>query len=207
MDGKALQNRVSKALGTAARRIGTQYIVYHPRGCVAPLNPRHRVIKLHAGVEPIGGAGASLGGYGVVLWRGIFDSLYTSPGDYLHGQGGTFFIASQLQLQPILLVKTTHIITISRALPVASGGYSGFVGSSASLIIVGWPALLVEAGGRIEGTLPEAHYCNWLIMLPLLPTSPEVADVLSDDLGRRFVVASAQLNDLGWRLRARQVDG
>ena len=204
---KRYRIRVSKALGNAARRIGTQYIVYHPRGCIAPLSPRHRVIKLHAGVEPIRGAGAGVGGYGVALWRGIFDSLYTSPGDYLQGHGGTFFIASQLPLQPILLVKTTHVVTISRPLPVASGGYSGFTENSASLIIEGWPALLVEAGGRIEGTLPKTHYCNWLILLPSLPTLPEVADVLSDDLGRRFVVASAQLNDLGWRLRARQVDG
>jgi hypothetical protein len=207
MDGSVLQNLISKGWGTAARRTGVPYIVYRPNGSANPLSSRNRVIRLYATLVPSGGTATGINGYGSILWRGVFDSSYTLPGDYLIGPDASFFIASQWTGQPILCVQTHNIVTIYRSQTAVSGSYSGFVVSAAQEVVLGWPTLLVASTARIAGTLPEAHFGNWIAFLPTLPTSLQVADVVSDDLGRQFIVAAAQSSGLGWRLILRQVDG
>jgi hypothetical protein len=207
MDGAALQNLISKGWGTAARRIGRPYVLYHPCGLGNPLGTRNRVIKLNVAFEPSRDAALGAPGYGGVLWRGVFDSLYSDAGDYLRGPDGIFFIASQLPLQPALCVRTSNLVTLERACPAISGGYSGFVADTAETLIAGWPALLTAGNVHLSGTLPEAYFGNWTGFFPILPIAPQVADIVGDDLGRRFVVGAAQLSVLGWRLAMRQVDG
>jgi hypothetical protein len=207
MDGAALQDLVSKGDGIAARRTGVPYIVYRSNGPLNPIISSNRIIKLFAAFAPIDRAATGTNGYSAILWRGVFDSHYTAPGDYLLGPNATFFIASQWPAQPVLCVKPSNIVTISRPQINASGSYSGFVVSTAKQLISSWPALLTASGGRIPGTLPESHFGNWTAFLPALPNVPQIADVLTDDLGRCFVVGASQLSDFGWRLAMRQVDG
>jgi len=204
MDGAALQNLISKGWGTAARRTGLPYVLYHPCGLTNPLGTRNRVIKLNAVLEP---SRDGTNGYGGVLWRAVFDTLYSREGDYLQGPEGIFFIASQINLQPALCVRTSNAVTLARACPAVSGSYSGFVADTANVVLAGWPALLTAGATRISGTLPEAHFGNWTAFFPTLPIVPQVADILTDDLERRFIVGTAQLSVLGWRLALRQVDG
>jgi hypothetical protein len=207
MDGATLQNLISKGWGTAARRTGFPYVLYRPCGVSNPLGARNRVIKLNAALEPARDAAAAAAGYGGALWRAVFDSLYSAAGDYLQGPGGVFFVASQVPLQPALCVRTSNVVTLARAWPAMGGGYSGFVADDSNSVIVGWPALLTAGGLRMNGTLPEAYFGNWTAFLPVMPIVPQVADILLDDLGRRFVVGAAQTSVLGWRLAMRQIDG
>jgi hypothetical protein len=171
------------------------------------LSSRNRIIKLNVAFEPSRDAAIGASGYGGVLWRAVFDSLYSVAGDYLQGPEGVFFVASQRQLQPTLCVQSSNVITIERPCLTTSGGYSGFVADAAESIIVGWPALLTAGTARITGALPEAHFGYWTAFLPILPIAPQVADVMIDELGRRFVVGSTQMSGLGWRLSMRQIDG
>jgi hypothetical protein len=48
---------------------------------------------------------------------------------------------------------------------------------------------------------------SWLILLPPLPGNVYLrsADVITDEQSRRYVISSAELTDLGWRISAMQV--
>jgi hypothetical protein len=207
MDGYAIQDRLSKAWGIVARQVGQPYIVYKPSSNSYPVTSSNRVIKLSASFSPVKVGAPGVLGYGGVLWRGTFDSIYTSAGFYLVGPNATFFVASQWPLRPVQCIRTTDTITISRTAVTPAGAYSGFVTELAEQIIVAWPACLTANSAHIGGALPEARFGNWTAYLPLLPAAPLVADVLTDLQGRSFVISSAQLTSLGWRLSMRQVEG
>jgi hypothetical protein len=207
MDGLALADKISRGMGAAARRIGSPYIVYRPVAAATPINSRNRIIRLFAAFNAGDGRFVRGEPYGDAVWWGVFDASYTRPGDFLVGAGGTFFIASQAALLPVQCIKTNRTLTIVRPAPVQIGGYSGLVKETATVVEVGWPASILALSARISGNLPEARYGNWLVLLPQLPAAPMAGDALIDDLGRNFVLASAEHSDLGWRLMVREVAG
>ena len=209
MDGVRLQDLISKGEGRAAQRLGTPFIVYRPRARTAPLASRNRVIKLDAVFVSQAGATAR---YGDPNWVGMFDTVYTKPGDYLSGCDGcghtvTYFIAAQMALQSTHCVRTNRIISISRPPAPLPGAYGGMVTETATCVIEGWPSSLLAQTARISGSLPETRYGTWSALLPALPTDVFVGDVMSDDQGRTFIAASTEQSDLGWRILARQVAG
>jgi hypothetical protein len=207
MDGPTLQDLISKGWGVSARRTGSPYAVYRPNGTANPCTSSNRVIKLKASFTPLSSIATGAVGYAGVLWRGVFDSKYTCPGDYLVGPSSSFFIASQWPMQPIVCIQVGNTVSIARPSAATNASYSGFTSNSAQNVIAGWPAQLVVSGNRVPGALPQSHFDNWSGFLPLLPASPQVADILCDDSGRRFVIGGTQLSSLGWRLAMRQVDG
>jgi hypothetical protein len=210
MNGNDLQDMISRGLGTAARRIGTPYIVYRALTNAAPLSSRNRIIKLCAAFYKGDNGRGSTGLYGDPIWPGTFDTCYTQPGDYLVGVSGTFFVAQQQPLNPPECVKTNRTLAILRPAEPQTGGYSGMVAETAETILDGWPASVLSLNARISGNLPETRFGNWAILLPalpILPLYPQVADIVNDDIGRNFVVASSEQSDLGWRLTAREVAG
>jgi hypothetical protein len=207
MDGGTLQDRISRGMGTAARRLGSPYVVYRPQGPACPLQPANRIIQLCATFSSGSQLFRSASGYGGLLWTGVFDGAYTSSGDYLSDCRATYFIAAQRQLLPIQCVRTNGTITISRTAPAAFSAYSGFVLESAAPIISGWPACLRILHATTRGASPESRFGVWTILLPTLPMCPQVEDIINDDAGRSFSIAAAELSDLGWRLVARQISG
>lgn len=207
MDGATIQDRISKGWGIVARQIGQPYIVYKPNGNANPVASRNRVIKLFAEFSPGTAGQPGVSGYGGALWRGTLNSLYTNPGYYLVSGEAVFFVASQWPLQPIQCIRTTDTISIARTQMVPPGAYSGFVTDLAEQIIIAWPACLMANSAHIGGGLPESRFGNWTAYLPVLPAEPQAADVVTDLQGRYFVVSSAQLTALGWRLGMRQIDG
>jgi len=205
MDGSALQDRISRGMGVAARRIGMPYIVYRPRSCFAPLSSRNRVIKLFAAFNAGDGLFRRPGRMGDAVWWGIFDAGYTQPGDYMVSSTRTYFVAAQAPLLPVQCVLTNRLLTIKRPAPVIPGGYSGMVAETAETILDGWPASVVSVSTRISGSLPETRFGNWSVLLPVPPLMPEVADVVGDDTGRLFVVGAAEQSAMGVRLSVREV--
>jgi hypothetical protein len=206
MDGTALADKIRRGMGCAARRIGSPYVVLRPRTSSNPLSTRNRIIKLYAAFNSQDGRFDRVKAYGDPVWWGVFDASYTQPGDYLVG-AATYFVAAQLPLLPVQCVLTNRTVTVARPMVTQQGGYSGLVTETAQDVLAGWPASILALSARISGNLPETRFGNWTVLLPALPFGVQVADVVTDDIGRVFVVAAAEQSDLGWRLTAREVAG
>ena len=203
MDARTLQDRISKGMGVAARRAGCPFGLYRTGGIVQPVSPDNRIMELPAAFTPNGKRSAA---YGQSLWIGTFDSSYTQPGDYLVSASSTYFVASQLPGLDVQCVLTNRTVSIVRPMPAMQGGYSGFFSTPGEVVITAWPACLLESGGDAGGgRVGETRFGGWTLLLPCLPASPQIADVVSDDLGGAYVVGSAEQSVLGWRLAVRQV--
>jgi hypothetical protein len=206
MDGGKLQALVMKGLAVAGRMRGTPFVVYRPKGASKPTSERNRHILLNAAFSAEGGASPRAPVYGQPLWQGNFDASYTQAGDYLVGKLGIFFIAQQWPGLSVQCVLTNREVTIVRPSAAAQGNYSGFFASPGERVIIDWPASILESGGHAGSARPaETRLGTWQILLPVLPAAPQVADVITDDLGATYVIGAAEESTLGWRLLARQL--
>ena len=211
MDAASLQDRIHWGMNVAARSIGAQADAYRPRGVSDPLATQNRFVRLYAAFTGLRGGFAHATPYGNALWYGIFDAAYTCPGDYLVRDDGTWFIAAQQPLLPVLCVQTNRVVTFSR--PAAQGAagvntYGGVTAENLEPLLERWPASVITAStaGRPDAGLPgDASVACWTVLLPaVVGVTLRIADLMSDDIGRNAVVSSAELSDLGWRLIVRQ---
>ena len=210
MDGGRLQNLINKGMGVGARHLGTPFIVYRPRTACEPLGSRNRITKLYCAFNAQDERFRRVSGYGGALWWGVFDGLYTCAGDYLVGADlcgdrVVYFVAAQRPLLPAQCVRTNAVVRVLRPPPPAQGGYGGFVAGEALPVVEGWPVSILGEGAHVSGRLPETRFGNWVVLLPCLPAAVFVGDVIADDAGRSFLVASAETSDMGVRITARQV--
>lgn len=203
-----LQDRIDRGRGSAARQIGAPYDAFRPVSTAAPLAPENRFIRMSAAFTPADASFRRPTAYGAATWLGIFDSAYTQPGDFLAGPGGVFFIAAQQSLLPTLCVLASRTVSISRpAAPTQPGinTYGGVIIGDAKAILTDWPASILSAGGSSPGTLPgDANIPSWSILLPCTPVPLRPADLVQDDMGRTYVIGTAELTALGWRILAKQ---
>ncbi len=211
MDGPTLQDRISRGLGIAARRIGEQTDAYRPRGATQPLAKTNRYLRLSAAFSALDGGFGRSNAYGDPLWHGMFDAAYTKPGDYLVQARGTWFIAAQQPLLPVLCVRADRVVSFSRpATPSRAGvnAYGGVTRQAAKPLMTDWPASLLtsSSGSRSGADLPaDSSTATWTILLPAVPNVVlRSSDLMVDDLGRSGIVAAAELTELGWRLQVNQ---
>ncbi len=210
MDALALQDTIARALGRAARIAGIWCDAYRPAGVGNPLAPANRFLRLNALLTPDTGDLRRPVGYGRATWSAILDTAYTRPGDYLVAPTGTWFIAAQQPLLPVLAVKTTRTLSFSRpAAPLAAGlnTYGGLTMATATPLTGPFPASVLAAGtGGADAGLPaDATPGAWTVLLPAIADVVlRNGDLVTDDLARAGVVSSAELTDLGWRLLVRQ---
>ncbi len=205
MDIDSLQDKLSRAMGTASRKLGTAATVYRPAGPLQPVSEHHRVIRMTALFEPKGPASTSKGIVPLV-WRGIFDASYTQQSDYLVSISQTFFIGSQTPGLPIDCVLTNRTISLSRSSFTRQGGYSGLTDDDAQVILSGWPVSLSElAAGTATARAGGQSLGTFIVLLPASAAVPRSADVITDDLGSTYVVNSTEQDVLGWRLIVRQL--
>lgn len=210
MDPAVLQDAICRGMGVAARTLGRNHDAYRPSGPGNPIDAGNRYLRLPASFNPQDPAYVRPNGYGRALWLGVFDAAYTQPGDYLVGPAGTFFIAAQQPLLPVLCVQTNRILNALRPAAPATPGpnaYGGLTMASAQPLLSGWPASVLAAGGARgeSGALPaDGRGTQWSVLLPATPVPLRASDILTDDLGRTYVIASPELTELGWRMVARQ---
>ena len=209
MSQTRLRDRVQRGFGIAARKLGGLYDAHRPSGPVGPVSYATKFLRLNAAFTAGTKDFTRPPAFGNVLRWGMFDSAYTRAGDYLVGEDGTFFIAGQQDYAPPLCVRTERMIDVIRPqAPSADAGYGGISSSTVEPVLSGWPAAIVAVGtgGRSAGAglVADAHVGGWVVMLPVLPVSPLRADLLSDDLGRGFVVNSAERSEQGWRMLVTQ---
>ena len=199
------------ALNVAARSVGRPTDAYRPAGALGPLHPTNRFLRLHAAFNGIHGGFERPNAYDHPLWNGIFDSSYTRVGDYLVQHGGTWFIAAQQSLMPVLCVRADRVVSFTRAAaPTASGvnTYGGVTAATNIPLLTNWPASVrVASLARAPSAdLPgDSAMSHWIVLLPMrTDVTLLVSDLMSDDLGRKAVVSSAELTNLGWRLTVKQ---
>lgn len=209
--GWARQDTVARALGRAALAVGLTTDVFRPRDSRPPIVAGNRVVRLHAAFTGPDERFARPPGYGNAVWYGLFDTAYTAPGDYLRQGDALWFIAAQPRLMPALCVRADRVATFVRPVTtrtVGPGGYGGVNLGDSQTLLRGWPVsiLATERPARTEAALPgDAGLAVWSVLLPALSGIVlEPADLLVDDLGRRAIVASAELTTLGWRLVVHQ---
>ncbi len=211
MRQERVDDRIRWGMNVAARAIGATTDAYRPSGTADPLAPANRFLRLHVLFSGAQGRFLRPQPYGDALCHATFDAAYTLPGDYLVQPTGTWFIASQAPLLPVLCVRTNRMVSFARAAAPASTGVNGYGGVTATTmttLLANWPASVLGAsgGGQPEAALPsDSNVPYWTVLLPsvqgivLLP-----ADLMTDDLGRNAIVSAAELTDLGWRLTVKQ---
>jgi hypothetical protein len=219
MDSTRLQDLISRGMGTAARRAGVICDAYRPCDAANPLVPINRYLQLTAAFNAEDPGFRRANAYGRPVWYGVFDSAYTRPGDYLAERDGTrvWFIAAQPLLLPVVCVLTNRVVSFGRpAAPMLPGinSYGGVLRANLVPLLVDWPASVL-AGGTAErepAELPsDVRLGGYSVLLPAGPRSTtgndEVSlttlradDLMADELGRNYVVSSAELSEMGWRL-------
>ncbi|HEX3399902.1 MAG TPA: hypothetical protein VHT74_06220 [Acetobacteraceae bacterium] len=211
MNPTELQDRIHKALNSAARAIGADTDAYRPSGVSEPLAPMNRFLRLRAAFTAEDGRFAHPNAYGDALWYGVFDAAYTRIGDYLVQQDAIWFVAAQQRLLPVLCVQTSRVVSFWRpAAPSSTGvnAYGGVTTETNTPLLTNWPASVLGASGRghPDTELPsDSSIPYWTVLLPAFPGVVLLpADFMTDDLGRNAVVAAAELTDLGWRVSVKQ---
>jgi hypothetical protein len=210
--GTVLQDRFSRGMGAAARALGQPYDLYRPDGAFEPLAPARRVLRLWAAFD-LGDPGYRRPhGYERGL-RGTFDGDCTAVGDYLQGPRGVLFIATLPPLQRPLCVMANDVLDVLRPVGPENPGLNGYGGvrePRLRTVLEGWPGLVLSGGagagaaaGAGGGLPDDGGQGLWSMLLPLTPVPIHGSDLMRDRVGRRFLVRSAELTDLGWRLSVR----
>ena len=214
MDGTRMQSLVNKGFRISAAKVGLPFSVYRPTGPADPIGPATMLTVLPAAFSADDYRFRRPQGYAKPLWTALVDGGTTQPGDYLvevaalPGQGiRTFFIAAQQQLLPIIAIECNAVLSFSRPGPAATegSGADGYGDASPPMsLITGWPASLVAGtkGEKSDDGLPRDTRQPWYSVL--LPPSQTVElqtdDQVTDQDGLRYLVSSAELTPLGWRL-------
>jgi hypothetical protein len=210
MHGRKPQDRFYFGLGACARHIGETGDAFRPDGPINPLDWKNRFLRLPIAFVSAAGSGRHTNVHGEVLWHAMLDGSYTRPGDYLVVGGGTYFVASQAPLLPVLCVRTNRVVSVSQEsihTSAALNAYGGYTPSLKRMLAEKWPASVLGEGhlGTSRAGLPTDQAVPvWRVLLPAIEgviLSP--GNIMTDDLGRTAIISGAELTDLGWRVSAK----
>ncbi|KAF1009487.1 MAG: hypothetical protein GAK28_00125 [Luteibacter sp.] len=210
MDGVKLQGKVYAGYAQAAKRIGLPFQQYRTTSTSGAIVPAALIGTVVASFNAQDMKYGKPNAYGKPLWYCLADGRVLSPGDYLVNAASTYFIAGMQPLLPILAVDCNRMLSFYRPQQqptVGIGAYGGNTAENQQLIATGFPASVLQGtkGERNEVGLPgDVKTPWWAILLPALPGNAQLRadDVAIDENGRRYVLASAEQTDLGWRLTA-----
>lgn len=210
MDAAKLQQKVYAGYAKAALRIGPDFDLYRPSAPDNPLDAGNKVATLPASFNAEDMKYGKPNKQVKPTWYVLIDGRITQVGDYLQNSKQTFFIAAQQTILPILAVECNRIISILRPAAPAGVGqlpYNGNIDATEVSLMENWPASVLQGTkGEAEKILPgDTRNPWWAILLPYWSgVTLRSADIITDDLERRYVVSSAELTDLGWRLTCAQ---
>lgn len=209
MDGTKLQAKIYIGYGKAAKRIGFDYQQFRATSANNPLSTTAlQTLPVSFTTKFTYSAPNK---YGEATWLGLFDGRQFTVGDFLVGRQGTFFIAAMQDTLPIYCVQTNRVVDVLRVgmdAGVGLGGWAGGVRADEVPIMQGWPASILQGtkGETNEAKLPQDVKTPWwLILLPAYPGIVlRTSDIIRDDLDRKYMISSAELTDMGWRITAMQ---
>lgn len=211
IDGTLIQARVNKGYAIAAAKTGLLHEHYRPTDPAPPLRLLNRVGVLPATFDAKPSYNFRIPALHKDAMRyALVDGDKVRPGDYLVGPAGTFFIAAQPPLQPVVCVECNAVLTLRRlVVPAGFGAIAnrGEVAGGEDAIFSAWPGSLRYAsrgrGDTVE--LPGDAPPPWFaVLLPAVPGAepPRAGDILADEQGRRYAVTWCEVSSLGWRMEA-----
>lgn len=205
----SIQEKIWRGNAKAAQKIGLSYAHYRPLTAHDPISAPNQRAALLASFSP-DGTYRKPSAYGKPLWQCLADGSKLAVGDYLAG-GTTYFIAAMQPLLPILAVECNRTLTLSRVADsdfVGAGPYSGDTLDGETELMTGWPASVLQGtkGEKSDIGLPgDPRMPWWAILMPQFPgVVIETADILTDEFEKRYIVSSAELTEMGWRITAQQ---
>ncbi|MDF7789585.1 hypothetical protein CG435_10800 [Pantoea ananatis] len=211
MDAAKLRDKVYVGYGKAAKRIGYNAQQYRAVSAFSPLSTA--ALQTLPASFTTNFTYSAPNKYGQATWLGVFDGRTFLPGDFLVSpEDGTFFVAAMQTTLPIYCVQTNRIISVLRTQQQSgSGGVQGYGGTTAAnevALMSGWPASILQGtkGEKSPVSLPADAKTPWYVIL--FPSFTGIilrtSDIITDDIGRRYVISSAELTDMGWRITAMQ---
>lgn len=224
-----MNDLIARGMGMAACKAGVACDAYRPSGPVDPLAPKNRFLRIQAAFNAEDPKFYRAAKYSEPVFYAVLDAAYTRHGDYLVEcvSGRTWFIASQTPLLPVVVIQANRRVWLHRPTrPILPGVnfYSGVSQKMLTPLISNWPAsMLAERGGGEQlgsrSELPgDTRSGGFTILLPAphdfscekkasssFPIVFRIDDLVRDDLERQYIVASAELSELGWRLSVREV--
>lgn len=211
MDATTLQSKIYKGYAAAAQRVGHVYQQYRPSSAINPISVGSLVGSRNASFNAEDMTYGKPNKYGKATWYALLDGTLTQPGDYFVGEDGTYFIAGMQPLLPILAVSCDRIVNVFRPQQQTGAGlnpYGGTVDQNQTELLTQWPASVLQGtkGEKDGAVLPgDVRLPWWQILLPAFPgVLLRSADILTDDIDRRYVISSPELTELGWRITAMQ---
>jgi hypothetical protein len=206
MDGVKLADRLAYGAGCAARRAGFLHDAYRPDGPVKPVDLARRFLRLCVAFVLPGGAVGAPAGFAVPYRQAWADWSYLRAGDYLAGPEGVAFIAMIEPPKPMLVVMTNAVVDLVRpAKPVLAGlnQYGAITPGTETVLLAGFPASLLVGGvgDRTRVGLPDdTRVPGFITMLPVVAgVTPQVADLMLDEHGRKYVVTAVETLNAMWR--------
>jgi len=206
MDGVRLADRLAYGAGCAARRAGFLHDAYRADGPVKPVDLARRFLRLCVAFVLPGGAVGAPAGFAVPYRQAWADWSYLRAGDYLAGSEGVAFIATIEPPKPMLVVMTNAVVDVVRpAKPVLAGlnQYGTIIPGTETILLSEFPASLLVGGvgDRTKLGLPDdTRVPGFIAMLPVVAeVTPQVADLVLDEHGRKYVVTAVETLNAVWR--------
>ena len=216
MDGPTVQARIYEGYAKAAIRVGLPCGQYRPTSALtAAIAPGNLLQILPASFNAQDMGYGKAQGYGKATWYCLADGTQLAPGDYLvRPDGRAFFISAMQPLLPIFAVecnRTVNVLRPQQQAGVGAQGYGGDTVGAETPLVTQFPAsILVGAkSDRSLVNLPgDVRNPSWNVLLPALPGGVYLRneDIITDDQARRYVISSAELTELGWRINAPQAE-
>lgn len=212
MDAALLQDRIYSGYAKAALRIGTSHDIYRATTAINPIDQSNLVGNLLVGIDQ-NYTYEKPEKYTDQTWQILADGRLLQTFDYLVG-ARTYFICSMSALLPILVNECNRTVTIARPYEANSGGYTGYSGylpSTATILMQNCPATILE-GTKGEASpvgLPTSVKMPYLKMfLPFLGNvNLKIGDIVEDEFNQRYAITSNERTDMGWRLMIGNVGG
>lgn len=209
-----VQEKIWKAYGISARKLGLPYAVYRPNGPHDPIADGNFIENEFAAFTSHKAAEYSFGrpmDHKQFLAHALVDGNKVEHGYYLVHAEITFFVAAKERLTPILAIACNRTVTITRKLKNASLGlqpaYGATNAATDELLAQNWPAS-VRMGAKSQGDQASVNTVgegSWNIHLPTIEgLRLYPGDIIVDDLGGRFIVAAAELTPYGWSVLSQQ---
>jgi len=219
-DAAYIQSKIYYGYGKAATHLGLDYTFYHPTNPIDPLNVANQIGTLKVSLN-VAWSYMKANKYGNAIWQTVADgrdsplSVGFTIGDYFQGtslnnQVNTYFIISKQLILPILSVECNKFITITRAeqdnQAGFNGSYSGYTPASSTILASNMPVSMLEItiGRENKQKLPTDTLMPrwWLLMPNLGDVTYKNRDIVIDQLGMRYVIATTEKTDFGWRCQA-----
>ncbi len=209
MDGVTLNGKVWGGYAKAAAKIGTAYNHYRPTSASNPIGAGTLLGSMLVSLNADDPRYSRPNVYGKSTWYAVADGSQMQVGDYIVGIEGTLFVAALQQLLPIFMVDCNRTVNVSRPQQEAGFGAQAYGGNTVpqeTALMTQWPASILQGtkGEKSEINLPgDVRNPWWLILLPYWTgVNLDMGDVITDDIGRKYVISSAEQTDLGWRITA-----